>query len=231
VKTSAQNKEDLVLIQYFQKRDGVFVDVGAHDGIQFSNTHLLEKDFGWTGVCVEPHPDSFRKLKRNRPMSMCHNLASVNKEHGTVNLFVPNGTEVLGSTKPDRDGIGRILGIQAANVRCKTFRVKGERLAATLERSGFESGDRYDLLSVDTEWTELEVLKSARLDKYYPDVIVVEANDNAKADEIKHYLDQCGYYFCGFVGGINYFFVNDQSTIDKMGKAISYVASGNCPNL
>jgi FkbM family methyltransferase len=231
METSAQNKEDLVLVQYFQKRGGVFVDVGAHDGIQFSNTYLLEKELGWSGICIEPHPDSYQKLTRNRPKSYCHNLASVNSGHGMIDLFVPNGTVVLGSTCPDRDGIGRILGIQPGNVQCKVFRVNSEPLSDTLTCSGFANMDTYDLLSVDTEWTELDVLKSAQLEKYIPEVIVVEANDRSRADEIKQYLTAHGYWLCGFVGGINYFFVNRRSSVERMERAISDVASGNCSNV
>jgi hypothetical protein len=109
VKTSAQNKEDLVLIQYFQKRGGMFIDVGAHDGEQFSNTYLLETRLGWGGICIEPNPDSFRELEKNRPKSSCFNVASVNHESKIITLLVPNGVAVLGSTAPSRQGIARIL--------------------------------------------------------------------------------------------------------------------------
>jgi hypothetical protein len=92
-------------------------------------------------------------------------------------------------------------------------------------------GFSYDLLSIDTEWTELDVLKSARLDLYRPKVIVVEANDSKFANEIKEYLTGYDYHLCGFVGGINYFYVNDKSNIERMSEAIAYVASGGCPNV
>jgi hypothetical protein len=46
---------------------GVFVEAGAADGVTGSNTLWLERERGWTGVCVEPHPDTFQQLRRLRP--------------------------------------------------------------------------------------------------------------------------------------------------------------------
>src|SRR5579872_2283862 len=48
------------------KKSGFFIEIGAHDGISFSNTYYFEKYFGWTGICIEPNADIFNKLKENR---------------------------------------------------------------------------------------------------------------------------------------------------------------------
>lgn len=44
---------------------GFFVDVGAYDGIESSNTYALELA-GWNGICFEPNKDAFEKLNKNR---------------------------------------------------------------------------------------------------------------------------------------------------------------------
>lgn len=36
------------------KQGGFFVEVGATDGVHLSNTFMLEKSLGWTGILVEP---------------------------------------------------------------------------------------------------------------------------------------------------------------------------------
>src|SRR5258706_11369284 len=41
------------------KRGGVFVDVGAYDGVALSNTYYFEKELGWQGICIEPNPMAF----------------------------------------------------------------------------------------------------------------------------------------------------------------------------
>lgn len=45
--------------------NGIFVDVGAYDGIQTSNTYLLEQ-LGWNGICIEAHPHYYSELQKNR---------------------------------------------------------------------------------------------------------------------------------------------------------------------
>ena len=37
-----------------QKHGGFFLDIGAGDGVEISNTLRLERDFGWHGIAIEP---------------------------------------------------------------------------------------------------------------------------------------------------------------------------------
>ena len=63
----SQLGQDILVDEYFGgKRGGVFVDIGAYDGVTFSNTLMLERERGWTGVCIEPLPDVFAELRQNR---------------------------------------------------------------------------------------------------------------------------------------------------------------------
>ena len=54
-------------VEYFFRRinNGFFVDVGANDGIIWNNTLGLENR-GWTGICIEPHPDIFEELTKDK---------------------------------------------------------------------------------------------------------------------------------------------------------------------
>ena len=46
-----QLKQDLLCLEYFdKKRDGYFVDIGAGNGRDLSNTYLLEKEYAWKGM-------------------------------------------------------------------------------------------------------------------------------------------------------------------------------------
>ncbi|MCH7535874.1 MAG: hypothetical protein IH948_09075 [Bacteroidetes bacterium] len=46
-----------------RKRDGFYVDVGAVDGLHFNNTLFFERERHWKGMCIEPNPIEFRKLR------------------------------------------------------------------------------------------------------------------------------------------------------------------------
>lgn len=63
----SQAGQDKFVISFFkEKRNGYFLDIGAHDGISFNNTYCLEKYFNWGGICVEPNKKLFRNLIKNR---------------------------------------------------------------------------------------------------------------------------------------------------------------------
>ncbi len=60
----SQETEESVILEYFGDRVGRFLDVGAYDGVTYSNTRALAER-GWRGVLVEPDPRSFSRLLEN----------------------------------------------------------------------------------------------------------------------------------------------------------------------
>ena len=64
--TNSQLKQDLFVLYHYQDTPGFFVEFGGLDGIDTSNTYLLEKDHGWTGIIVEPLPRFKDDLITNR---------------------------------------------------------------------------------------------------------------------------------------------------------------------
>jgi hypothetical protein len=53
-------------------RHGYFVEFGAADGKTISNTYLLEKEFGWTGILAEPCRAFHSQLSYNRECIIDH---------------------------------------------------------------------------------------------------------------------------------------------------------------
>ena len=72
----SQKGQDRWIIQevFKGKRDGYFVDLAASDGVKINNTVLLEKHFGWKGVCIEPNPGFFKRLKQNRKCDVVNHV-------------------------------------------------------------------------------------------------------------------------------------------------------------
>ena len=63
----SQISQDLwVLYETNFKRQGYFVEFGAADGLKWSNTYILEKSFGWSGIVAEPNPVFHEALRRHR---------------------------------------------------------------------------------------------------------------------------------------------------------------------
>jgi hypothetical protein len=70
-KSKSQLFQDLfVLFILKEKRNGYFVEFGATNGIDLSNTYLLEKSYGWNGILAEPARCWLRDLKGNRNSSL-----------------------------------------------------------------------------------------------------------------------------------------------------------------
>ena len=42
------------------RNGGYYVDVGSADGVEISNTYLLDR-MGWKGVCIDPFPTNMQK--------------------------------------------------------------------------------------------------------------------------------------------------------------------------
>lgn len=57
----SQNQEEKFITEYFKDSVGKFIDIGAYDGITFSNTRRLY-ELGWKGVLIEPSDYAFNKL-------------------------------------------------------------------------------------------------------------------------------------------------------------------------
>lgn len=57
----SQNDEERVILDYFKGHKGTFIDVGANDGVTFSNTRALAL-LGWRGILIEPSPKAYAKL-------------------------------------------------------------------------------------------------------------------------------------------------------------------------
>lgn len=57
----SQNKEQTIILKYFEGQLGYFLDIGGNDGETLSNTRALAQ-LGWRGVLVEPAEIAYKKL-------------------------------------------------------------------------------------------------------------------------------------------------------------------------
>jgi FkbM family methyltransferase len=87
LKFYSQVGQDKFIYETFFKdqKQGTFLDIGAHDGVNKSNSLFFEKSLGWKGICVEPIPEVYARLIMNREC-VCIN-AGVSDKNGTTKFW------------------------------------------------------------------------------------------------------------------------------------------------
>jgi FkbM family methyltransferase len=94
IKFNGQVDQDVFAYLFFnRKKDGFYIDIGANDGVTMNNTYIFEQ-LGWTGICVEPLPDVYSKLRRNRKCD-CYNAAIAAESGNEINFIRASNVEVL----------------------------------------------------------------------------------------------------------------------------------------
>ena len=177
---------------FHNKRNGFFLDIGAHDGITGSNTYFFEKELGWQGICFEPLPHLFKKLQETRNC-ICINKCVAAIEGQLPFLHVDSVDEMLSGLCATYDP--RALRIVTEDMKTyggefKILQLAAVRLDTILAHYGIT---HIDFLSLDTEGNELEILKSIDFSKITIDVITVENNYNESY--INEYLTNNGFTF------------------------------------
>jgi FkbM family methyltransferase len=169
--TYSQIGQDLAVIKHYKnKRNGYFVEIGASDGIRYSNTYLLEKDFGWKGICVEALPEKFKELSKNRPTAVCVEKAVFNASDLTLKFDIAHSFDML-------SGISNYITERFSDrvkSNCTTIDVQTITLTDLLKEANAPAF--IDYLSLDTEGSEFEILKAHDFSKYKFGLIDVEHN-------------------------------------------------------
>lgn len=170
----SQLREDIEVDRLLGHRDrGFYVDVGAGHPIICNNTMRFYRK-GWSGINIEPDPDSFARLQRRRPRDINLNIgagaenASMEYRHfhaGNMSTFSVEEAELS-----VREGY-ELEGTWVTEVR---------RLADILEEHA--GGGEIEFMSVDTEGWDLEVLEGNDWSRWSPAVICVEAAARHRTD-------------------------------------------------
>ena len=174
-------------------KNGVFVDVGAHDGLSINNTYYFEKNNGWTGINIEPLKDVFNKLVVNRPHSINLKCAICNKDGETEFVSNQGYTEMLSGIEDTYD-IRHIRRLGNENRQkgstSRVIKVKTKKIETICDENNIS---HINYLSIDVEGGEFEVIKSINFKKVFIDVIEFENNYNDVSIPIVKYLQERDY--------------------------------------
>ena len=158
----SQCQEDVFLNEtiFKNKKNGIYIELGALDGVLYSNTKFFEDTLNWTGILIEPHPYKFISLTKNRPNNfLFNNLVSCHTEPLEFRYFVDGHAAVSGVENTlSRSHFEQYFDNSYWNMlpQSKMF-IKPKSLTEIVKETKLT---HIDLLSLDVEGHECEVLIS-----------------------------------------------------------------------
>ena len=194
----SQQGEDCYIFNNYintQREDGTFVELGAMDGLWYSNTKFFEDTLKFNGVLIEP-TEQYNDLLKNRPNCKCYKNAINNKEEeveflgdsATAGLVKTMSTSFKESHHSENNNVYKVQGTPIRNL------IKDLKYI--------------DLFSIDVEGGELVVLET--IDWKIPIYVIVIELDNHNKDKdekCRTILREKGFTFDIVMGG-NEFWIN-----------------------
>jgi len=167
------------------KIGGTFLEIGAADGVTLSNTYLLEKRFGWTGVLCEPARGWREALIKNRNSTLIFDAIwnmtgatlefneTSQREFSTINHYSESD-----SHSPLRKDGSKYL-VDTLSFADLTF--------------NYAIPNDLDYMSIDTEGSEFNIIESIDFKVFRPRVITIEHNYTKNRERIFNLLTSFGY--------------------------------------
>lgn len=178
----SQHQQDKFLDEevFKGKKNGVFVEIGAFNGEAFSNTCFFERFRDWTGLCIEPLPEYFEKMKEKRKCQLLNAcIAETEGEQefwqltdwcsmlsGLASTYDEAHVKRINSELKDYGGTKTVVKVQ-------TYRL--ENVLTTYNLTDI------DYVSIDTEGSEMQILRSIDFSKVNIKCFSIEDNYNDPA--------------------------------------------------
>ena len=147
------------------RRDGVFLDVGAHHYQNESNTYFLETALGWSGLAVDAIPEFGPEYVIHRPKSTFVAMFASDRDGETTTLFEPHTEKRTASMN------------QEFTVRKGEKGTARQVPTATLNTLLSEAGIAHvDFLSMDIELAEPKALAGFDIERFKPELVCIEVH-------------------------------------------------------
>ena len=172
--------------------DKTFLEFGATNGFELSNSYLLENSLEWKGVLSEPSPQWHEGLKKNRKntkiITKCIWKETGKKldffmsdfgELSTLNDFIESDIDSIPENTKERKKSGKIISVETISLNDVIKEYFNNKCPS--------------YISIDTEGSEYEILKSFNLDTYRPKLFTIEHNFTKNESKIDELLISNGY--------------------------------------
>lgn len=167
------------------KKNGYFIELGACDGLLYSNTLYFERENNWNGICIEPNDLFFEKLKINRKCNISNKLV-----YSVPNILM------------DFALCESVSGITDQNIGPFTKKNNTvKKYTSTLEEvlDEFNAPKIIDYLSLDVEGQEYNILSTFPFEKYNFRCMTIEHNaphiGPATQNKIRALVESKGYKY------------------------------------
>ena len=182
----SRNVEEWLIRDYLQdRRNGVFLDVGANHYRDENNTYFLEHSLGWSGIAIDALEEFAADYLTHRPRTKFVALFASDVPDTTVQFFVPDSNKLVAS-------ISREFTVHAG-APGKVRQVPTTTLNVVLDQAGVKS---VDFMSMDIELAEPQALAGFDIDRFKPALVCIEAHPDVR-QQILDYFAQHGYVVIG----------------------------------
>jgi len=167
----SQYREEYFLEEFFKgKENGFLVDVGAADGLLYSNSRHLLLNKKWRGILIEPHPFFFSNLVnlyQNNTNVKLLNIAAF-KTEGTMPFYICGDSPAGQCSTLSEDFKEKVIS-RYSTPYDKTINIETKPLKNILENV-----EHIDFLSIDCEGVDLDVVCSNDWDNIRPSLVCIE---------------------------------------------------------
>lgn len=182
---NSQYFEEWIVRDYFgDKRDGIFVDIGANHFKNGSNTYYLESALNWSGLAVDPQADFAAGYASNRPRTRFFAMFVSDKTNETARVSIVGGNPDQATAFP-RKPVG--------NETVKEFDAPTITLTDLLDQAKLA---HVDFLSIDVELAEPDVLRGFDIERFKPSLVCIEGHKDVR-QQVLEYFAKHGYVLVG----------------------------------
>ena len=178
--------EEWIVRDFFRdKRDGVFLDVGANHYQSTSNTYYLEQHLNWSGVAIDALQEFAADYQKFRPRTKFFAFFVADKSNERAKMYVLKKNKQIGS--------GDKKFAEQHGDKAKEIEVATITLTDLLDS---EKIAKIDFLSLDIELFEPKALAGFDIDRFRPQLACVESHPEVR-QQILDYFAKHRYVVVG----------------------------------
>lgn len=242
-----QKGEDyLVNLILDDTKNGIYIDIGAHDGIRFSNSYQFS-NMGWKGILVEAHPDYYNICfkNRNNKNTKIYNVACSNSDNNNT-IFYSNYRGSLSTLNPNLNNFfkknykGYYVDInhkqKVENFTNGPIIMKTRTINSIIEENRIflnnntknenenENEINIDLITIDVDGSEEFVLGGFDINKWKPRVIILEVSTVRSV--VENFMNLTNYTKV-YDNNLNAIYCRDKFDVDKFNNKLTNLLNNN----